>query len=222
MIEQLTVAGNAVSAVVMPPKPGFRMVEFTQEDTVGMNQNPYTRQVQAQEWVGGDMWGGTMTLPQLTQAQADEWLAFLSQCRGIRNPFRLGNPLKIAPGGNGSLGIPLVDNSVAGNNLANAQILYTRGWTPGHAGVLLPGDHIQIGYRLHKVLDRVMVDANGKAAIAIWPALREAPVDSTLGVVQPVKLNHPQGLFRRADNKIKSSTDYTRMTSLSFAVMEWK
>ena len=37
--------------------------------------------------------------------------------------------------------------------------LVTRGWLPSTRSLLLPGDHIQIGYRLYKVLDQVISDS---------------------------------------------------------------
>src|ERR1700722_6980418 len=135
----ITVGGNTVTLVSVPTKPERRMVEWNFSDAVATVSSPFTGQVQAQQWPGADMLAGTMTMPILTQSQADDWISFLMQCRGMLNVFQLGDPLKTVPAGSVA-GTPLIDNSVSGGNAAMSQTLGTKGWTASAAGVLLRGD----------------------------------------------------------------------------------
>jgi len=213
---------NGASIVALPTSPGFESVEFNSTDAVAIVTSPFTGQTQAQQWMGADSCSGTVTLPPLTQAQADDWIAFLMECRGMANCFFLGDPLKSKPRGITKQGdIPIVAFSasaiVAGSNIAGSQILSTQSWTGNQFGVLLPNDSIQVGNRLHKVMDRVNSDANGFAAISIWPSLREAPALST-----PLILNHAKGLFRLGTNKRTWSADSTFLTRISFPITEYR
>jgi hypothetical protein len=217
MLQSITVNGNAVSIVVLPSAPGLRSVEFDFEDAVASNVSPFTGQTQTQEWFGADKWSGMATLPPLSQCQADQWISALMECRGIAIPFLMGDPLKTSPAGNLQGSVPLIDNSVSGCNQTGAQLLNTKGWAASAFRLLLPGDYVQVGYRLHRNLDVVNSDASGKATLSLWPSLREGPVDSTA-----VILNNPQGLFRRADNKRTWSADITRLSRLSFPFAEYR
>jgi hypothetical protein len=98
-----------------------------------------------------------------------------------------------------------------------AQSFYTRGWKPNAFGLLLAGDYLQHGYRLHRVLDRVNSDFAGNAVIPVWPSIREAPSDG-----DPIILNNPVGLFRLATNKRTWSVDYTFLTRMSFPIQEYR
>jgi len=202
-----------VSLVSLPSTPGPRSVEFSFSDSVAIVTSIFTGQTQAQQWVGADQWSGTLTLPPLTQPQADRWISFLMELRGMLNPFLLGDPLKPTPRGSGK-GIPVVDTA---GNVAGAQALLSRGWPINAWELLKFGDYIQVGYRLHRVINPVNSNAAGKASIAIWPSLREAPTDG-----QAIILNSPKGLFRLAQNKRSWSTDVTRYSSISFQIQEYR
>ncbi len=53
--------------------------------------------------------------------------------------------------------------------------------------------------------------------LTVWPSLREIPADG-----QPLVLRNPQGLWRLAANKRTWSSDYTRVSHLSFQIMEYR
>jgi hypothetical protein len=76
--------------------------------------------------------------------------------------------------------------------------------------VLLPGDYLQIDYRLHRVLD----DAN---PYPIWPSLREVPTSGGAVIT-----SNAQGLFRLKTNKRTWSTDVGKLTNLSFQIQEYR
>lgn len=226
MITVLTVGGNPVNVVSVPnfaanPKTSsqhhMRVFEVQMFDSVAKVMSPFTGQTQRQGWPGADGWMGTITLPPLTQNQTDLWECFLAECRGIMNPFLLGDPRKSGPRGTLHSSKPVVDLSTAVTNNAGTTKLATRGWTANNFGLLLPNDYIQIGYRLHKNINPVNSDASGKAVLDIWPSLREQPTDG-----QQVILANPQGLFCLGDNKRGYSAEYTGLTKMSIPVMEYR
>lgn len=203
---------NNWNIVSLPTTPGFRQVTLEMTDTVASSTSPFALQTQFYNWAGADLWSGTVSLPELTKTQAAPWVAFLGELRGRLNVFQLGDPLRQTPAGNPQ-GNGTVDNSIAGNNQAGSTTLYSQNWTPSITGLLLPGDYIQIGYRLYMVLDQANSDASGKAQISIWPSLREAPYGS-------IVTSGCKGLFRLADNKRTFSSDYTRLSQISLQFVE--
>jgi hypothetical protein len=213
----VNVNSQPVTVITLPASPGFRAVEFSFEDAGAENKSPFTGWTQVLQWPGSDMLSGTMTLPPMTQDQADAWKAALMSCRGKANGFMLGDPAKNKLGGNTQGSIPLVDGSVAGSNVAGTTILSTKNWKPSSFRLLLPGDYLQIGVRLHVVMYAVNSDASGKASIEIYPSIRETPADGLA-----VNLNKPKGLFRRKNNVQTWSAMFNRLTALSFQIEEYR
>jgi len=207
---------NGVPIIACPSSGHLAAIEVSMTDAVSLVSSPFTGQTQAQQWPGADAWSGTLTLPPLTQDEADIWTSFLAELRGMANAFFLGDPMKRNPKGN-AVGLPVVDMSVTGTNIAGTQTLYTRGWTANSFGLLLTGDYLQVGNRLHKVLDRINSDATGKAQIPIWPSLRELPTDG-----EAIILNNPKGLFRLASNKRTWSSSADLTTHISFQIQEFR
>lgn len=218
MFSTITVGGNPVNLVAMPAFPGLRSVDFTISDAVGIVTSPFTGQVQTMQWPGADMLKGTFTLPSLEPQNAQQWIAFLMQLRGMSYAFQIGDPLYKQPAGTPE-GIPVSSAEAPGStgNTAMSQVLGTTGWTPSVAGLLLPGDYIQIGFRLYRCLDTVTSDSSGNASFQIWPSLRETVTDGTTIVTE-----NTQGLFRLAMNDRKYSFDITRLTKMSFQFMEYR
>jgi hypothetical protein len=129
--------------------------------------------------------------------------------RGTLNVFQMGDPLRSTPQGTGA-GSPEVNGAnQVGYTLA------TKGWTASASGVLLPGDWLQIGYRLYNNLGIVNADGSGNATLSIWPQLRESPADSTT-----IVLNNTQGLFRLKANSRKYSMLANRTYGLQFDIRE--
>lgn len=217
MISTITVAGQTVTLIDLPTKPGFRTVELKGTDTVAKVSSPFTGQTQAQKWPGADSWQANFTLPPMRPDSADPWICALLACRGIANAFLLGDPDKKAPTGNLLGSLPKVDGTSSDFNKAGAEVLHLKGFKASTAGVLLPGNHLQIGYRLHRVLERVNSDSAGKASFQIYPTLREQPADNA-----SVIFNNPRGLFRRADNTQPWSYDYKRLVAVSINAVEYR
>src|SRR5581483_3174765 len=145
----ITIGSSSYSLVDMPVAPGFADISVSMNDTVAEVISPFTRQLpQVQEWPGGDWWEAQLTLPAMMREQAAPWIAFLAELRGKANVLQLGDPVAQNPLGM-ALGVPLIDNSVSGSNQPLTKTLNTKGWAPNQFRLLLPGDHLQIGYRLH-------------------------------------------------------------------------
>jgi hypothetical protein len=215
LISLISLNGDTVSVVSLPAGSGaLQSVDWNFTTAVSTVTSVFTGQVQAQIWPGADMWSGTATLPPLTQKQADAWISALMQMQGMANAFQLGDPLKKSPRGS-ALGTPVADGSIA--MAAGGKTLFTENWNTLQTGLLLPGDYLQIGFRLHRVLDEVISDNNGKAPINIWPSLREVPVNG-----EPLVLNSPVGIFRLANNKGTWSSGVDLLTHLSFAFTEYR
>jgi len=201
---------NGANIVAFPHSPGIKQLNLSMNDTTPVSTSPFTGVQQVQAWPGADWWSADLTLPQMTSESIAIWEGFLGECRGMTNVFYLGHPLKVSPQGSAS-GTPVCN----GVTPAMSYTLTTRGWTPSTYRLLLPGDHLQIGYRLHRVLTQVNSDSSGDATISVWPSIREATTDG-----EPVILNHPQGLFRLASNKRAVLSAETRLSALTLSVIE--
>ena len=212
----ITVGSSAVTLVALPASPAPKSVQYNVNDAVAAVPSPFTGQVQTQQWPGADMWRWTVNLPPMVQADADNWISFLMELRGMANAFQIGDPLKQTPRGTPS-GTPVVNNAVSWANAAGSQQLGTTGWTASTNDLLLPGDYIQAGYRLYRILDAVNSDSDGNATLEIWPSIREQPTNGATVITSGT-----EGLFRLATNERSYTADETLLTSISFQIQEYR
>jgi hypothetical protein len=218
-ISVITLDGNSVNVVSLPATPALASVTFNFIDAVSVVTSVFTGQVQSQSWPGADALSGTCEYAPLTQAQADPIIAALMQCRGMSNAFQIGDPLKAKPRGT-ALGSPVVTLTPPSGMpalIAGSIYLYTVGWAHSSVGLLLAGDYIQIGFRLHRVMDSVVSDSSGNATIEVYPSLREVPTSGEI-----VQTSNCLGLFRRAANTGTWSADADGLTHISFKVQEYR
>lgn len=164
---------DAVSVVV--PRPHVAAALVT---------SPFTGSDQVYEWPG-EYWVARVTLGDLPRTEVQRWHGWVAALRGPVGTFLIGDPSVTGPLGAGG-GTPVVDGSGQ-----TGRVLATRGWPNGVAGVLVAGDMIQIGNRLHMVTADAASDGGGDAALDIWPRLRESPDDGAAVVTAA-----PKGLFR--------------------------
>ena len=214
--QTITIGTRSYTLVTMPASPGPASIQITMIDTVAVVASPFTRDEDVQLWPGGDAWGATFTMPPMQDEHAWRWEAFLAALQGRANVFQLGDPRKAVPRGL-PLGSPVVDSSSSANNLPMTTTLTTRGWQASAFRLLLPGDHIQIGYRLHMVTSLVNSTSTGAAVFSVWPSIRETPADGTT-----ILCRSPVGLFRLADNRRGYQSAPARGTTLSLPAMEAK
>jgi len=163
-------------------------ITWDAHEVVSTNTSPFTGTMEIYDYMASWM-EGQVSFPPMHRGSSDAWSAFVLQCRGQANAFMIGDPKAALPKGSAK-GSPVV--SGAGQTGYN---LVTRGWAASVTSTLLPGDYIQIGYRLYKVLNAVNSDSSGNATLAVWPNLRDLPAD---GVT--VQTRNCKGLFRLAAN----------------------
>ena len=186
-----TFSGMNIIALPCDTQPGVTApssIEWDANEAVAVNESPYTFQSQTYDWMASIL-TGTVSFPAMNRYSYDAWGAFILACRGQLNGFLLGDPKANLPKGKAS-GTPLVNGAnQTGYSLAS------HGWTANKFGILLPGDYLQIGYRLYRVTASVNSDGSGNATIPLWPNLRDLPADGTAIVTRNCK-----GLFRLAAN----------------------
>jgi hypothetical protein len=197
----------------MPGYPGFESIEFTMTDSVGIVRSPFTpSSVQTQAWPGADGWRATVTLPKMNRFIAAPWRAWMAELRGMQNVFQLGDPICTTPSPlSQASGTPLC---ASGNSIASTE-LYTSGWTPSVFNQLMPGDYIQIEYRLYMVCEAVNSDSDGNATVQVWPSLREDHPEGTALV-----LSNTQGVFRLSQNTRTWHLETSKLLSFSFQCEE--
>jgi hypothetical protein len=201
---------SGITILTMPSDPPApQTVEWTASDIVAASLSPFTAEQQLQDWQQGWL-EASLSMPPLTQKQAQAWIAFLLALRGQLNAFMWGDPLATAPAGSGS-GSPYVNGGGQ-----TGFTLGTTGWTANAQGVLLPGDWLQVGLRLYRTtMKNVNADASGNAVINIWPPLRESPMNGTALI-----LTNTKGLFRLKSNVRKWSETEARYYGMQFEIRE--
>lgn len=126
----------------------------------------------------GARWYARLDLPELTP---EEWRLMAAFCVGLRGQagrFYLWDHSHPAPAGS-ALGVPVVAGAgQTGTNLA------TSGWQASSAGLLLPGDYVQVGDELKMVMAQVDSDGSGAATIQVEPPLRVSPAGGSLIVLE--------------------------------------
>lgn len=207
---------NGWTIIPPPAAPGFRSVVLRMNDTVASTRSPFTAMEQVQLWPGADWWEVELELPPLLPMYAAPWQAWLAALQGKNSVFEIGDPSRTAP----QLPIvgsePVVNNGGGGtNNLTGATTLVTAGWKANQARLLLPGDYLQVGYRLHMVLQAIGSDSGGNASINVWPSLREQPSNGAQAI-----LKCPKGLFRLAANAREVSVAVTGLAAIGLKCVE--
>lgn len=183
----------AISFPTTPPStPAPKRIRPAATNIVAGSVSPFTGQQQLYLHQG-EFLAFDVELPAMLRDDAEEWLAWLLSMRGRYGTCLFGDASGRVPRGS-ALGTPVVNGGGQ-----SGIVLNTDGWMANSAGVLLPGDYIQLGTgassRLHKVLTTVSSDLYGNALVDIWPRLRESPADA-----DPITLTNTKGRFRLAGN----------------------
>ena len=210
MPELGTFAGSTI--VGMPSTPAPKSIEWTAQDVVGVSTSPFTGQQQVMDWQASWL-EASVQMPPMAQGAAQAWISWLLQARGQAGVFQLGDPAGQSPRGNAltaSGPVAFVDG--AGQS---GYRLRTKLWAANTPGVLLPGDWIQLGYRLYRNLDQADADGGGNVTLNIWPQLREEPLNNL-----PVIVQNTRGLWRLKTNARKWSLGEARIYGLTFDIRE--
>lgn len=79
------------NVITMPAKPAApQTIEFSVVDIVAQSTSPFTGQQQIQNW-GASYMEAIVSLPPLTDAQAQAWVSFLFALQGIANVFQFNS-----------------------------------------------------------------------------------------------------------------------------------
>lgn len=195
-----------------PTNVGFASASMTAKSVVGVSRSPFTGAQQVQKHQG-QWWEFQASLPPMTRATAEEWVAFLLSLNGMQGTFLLGDPLGTTARGIAT-GTPLVKGaSQTGNSLI------TDGWTASQTGILKAGDYFQLGSstssKLYKVLNDANSDGSGDATFDIWPNINTAVSDDTALTVASAK-----GLFRLAANEMRWDLQQAQKYGIAFSAIE--
>lgn len=200
---------------VMPSIPAApATIEYRTNPIVGMTPGGFNGRQQIYNWQQGFR---EMSLSYGPIAEEDwpEWDGFIVAVEGVSSVFQFGDPRRGTPRGSVA-GTPVVfGEGQTGPNVV------TNGWTPNAAGVLLRGDYIQIGYRLHTVKRNVSSNFEGVASIPIWPPLREVPNGGgSPPVFDPIITTDTKGLWRLKQNQTSIQLDDERNYHVTFEIRE--
>jgi hypothetical protein len=78
---------NGWTIVTMPSSPAPKDLRFTVIDTVAVSISPFTGQQQVQNWQSQGL-EGSVSLPPMSDADAQAWLTFLYALAGVANVFQ--------------------------------------------------------------------------------------------------------------------------------------
>lgn len=197
---------NGWPVVAMPSYPVARTVDFTANDVVSASLSAFTGQMQTQNWQASWL-EASVQMPPMRDTLARGWIAWLLATQGVNGVFMFGDPYSgLKPSGTNN---PPGSIYVAASNQTGYSLQINGGVGPG---VLLPGDYIQIGFRLYRVTSRY---DGGSAVVSIWPQIRESPPVSTA-----INTVNTQGLFRLKASTRKWTITDQRMHGLQFEIRE--
>lgn len=159
---------------------------------VGEQRGPFSAKREIQVFPGAH-WEIEVAFLPVLRAEAQRLEAFLLSLRGKAGTFRLADPYRSLPLGL-NLGTPLVRVAT----VAGDEAVLTKGWTVSQTDALKAGDFIQIGTRLHMVLQDADADASGNATVNVWPPIRQVHA-----VNAPVITSNARGIFALDANAVE-------------------
>ena len=175
--------------LTLPTVAGIASINLRAVNAVAVSSSPFTykQQVIAHQ---GQRWEAEVTLPPMTRADAETWIAFLVSLQGARGTFTMGDPNAASARGSASVtaGTPLVNGADQ---------------TGGSSATL------------HKVLQDVDSNASGQATLELWPYIRTAPSDNAI-----ITVGDTVGVFRLSSNQTDWSINNASFYGITFAAVE--
>ena len=174
-----------MSVIVELPRTWVASLERRLVTATSQTPSPFTGTTEVQDW-GGEWWEYEMEFAAQSGPLARSVSAALTALGSGRGLLLFADP-GIMPK---SLTQPVTLRlAVSGGNL-----LQTQGWPPSSTAVL-SGDFISIGTgrdtRLHQVAFDVVANAQGRAALTIFPAVRTSLPSGTV-----IEVNQPKVILR--------------------------
>lgn len=156
-----------------PNVGGLKSAMFYADYAVASSESPWNFRRQTFS-SSGERWRASLELAKMSRRQAGLWEGFLLNLRGGYFSFLFGDVFNPTPMGS-ALGTPRVKGA---DQLG--WTLETDGWEASKWGLLLAGDFVQIGSRLHKVTRDVNSDESGNATLDLFPSLSTSPTDNLI------------------------------------------
>ena len=186
--------------LALPTATKLNSVQFSMQNSVAIEESPFTFAQQAQA-NAGQRWSAGVSLPPMRRATAETWIGWLASLRGRFGSFYLGDPLAIAP-----LGTATTATLSGSSGDSDPTITMT--------GTLLAGDWFHLVSGTHQYLHKVLADQSGNGTINIWPALR---INASSAIVY---LLSPQGTFRLGSNDTIWNVSNLEQYGISFDAVE--
>lgn len=190
------------------PSHQFTSFALTPECSGALLKSEFNYSQQMQDY-GGQAWIADVTVRDLEEDTAREWVAFAASLTGSLGTFMLGDPIMSTPRGNVGLDTILVDGGGQ-----TGQTINLKQFSPLAEDALRKGDYLQIGLNLYVVLKDVSADFAGKLTADIFPKLRSSYADNT-----PIITSGPKGMFR-AVAPIQWSCNEEKTYFFSFQAIE--
>jgi len=170
--------------LTLPSQPGNRSITWMPQAAVRKSVSPFTFAPQTFDY-GSARWKVVLSLPPMTRAKADEWMAFFAKVRD--QEFYLGDSSRAD--------VSTTETPTLASAVSSGSVFSTTGWTPNQADLLKPGDWFDItaanGKKaLFQVSDSVSSDGSGNATINVFPNAR-----TTINSGQALNFTSPVGVF---------------------------
>ncbi len=162
-------------------------------NVVGVQEGPFSLKRETQVFPGA-RWEMEIAFLPTVREEAQRLEAWLLSLRGRAGTFRLADPYRSIP-----LGVHVSPGQVGPTAAtAGSEEIPTDSWDPDTPDVLKAGDFLEIGQRLHMVLEDVSSDVAGAATIKVWPPLRETYADGTT-----ITYQNARGVFSLDSNAVE-------------------
>jgi hypothetical protein len=193
-----------------PADIGLAQINLRAANATAVAESPFTyaQQVHAH---AGQRWEASVNVTPALRQYSEAWVAFLLSLKGRVGTFYLGDPAGATPRGAAkdySDTLTLGTQTVVGND----QIVISGATTA--TGYFLPGDYIQVGNQLFKVLTSADSSASS-VTVDVWPNVR-----SVQSVGTSVVFTNAKGLFRLASGVSEWSISNANTYGIAFEAIE--
>lgn len=204
-----------MTAINLPPNPGFRVSEFGLETNTQRFESPITKAVQ-RVLLGGGRWTASYTIRRMKASEpaAAQWIAFFLQLEGSVGTFNAYDPDRQTPRGIAT-GTPLVKGGSQTGSSLNID-----GCTANVIGWLKAGDYFSVGGELKQMTADVNTNGSGETTLTFKPPLRSSPADNAaITVQQPtcemVLVDDQQAKWRSNENGIYEEKSFSAIEVFS-------
>jgi hypothetical protein len=172
----------------IPSDPVASDIEWTIDQPGQVNRGEFTGKRRVTILAAAPRWFAKVTLPPITgEGRVLEWRAFVVDCDGVANSFRVIACEKDQIAGS-------LDVRVKGANQGGHSLI-TSGW--GAAGPKLKrGQFITLGDQLLMLNAAVVADADGNATLSVKPYIRVVPAAKA-----PIEVKRPYAVMAMSDPK---------------------